>query len=125
MSLLLKAIAIYRTTLPAEAINHDSTVFQRSDLPVGSIVAEDEEGNFYLYTAPFTQDSHKKRSWPQRVGGVIPLWRDYWIFAAATRCRLDKYLVDLQNRTWPAGKAYPHVSPNTVALYNAGLEVVA
>lgn len=124
MSLRLNAVAVYRTTRPAEAVDYNSVVFQRDDLPVGSIVAEDVEGNFYLWTSPVFKGLHKKGSWPQKTGGTISLWRDHWASASATREQMNRYLSDLKEKAWPEGTVYPHVASDSVALFNSGLTII-
>lgn len=119
MSLQLQAVHIYSTHLPAISQSHNGGKCVREDLPINSIIAEDAEGNFYLYQGFMLGDKMhlKTSSWSKPKNGVMPLWRDYWVALSADRKQMAMYLAE--------GLAlHPKVSPHNAAFYNAGLKTI-
>lgn len=68
---------VYRTTGPAAALGHDGKEYTNLNIPTGTLVAQDEAGNWYLYRGANGGGiddfgSEYDRCWPKR------LFRDYW-----------------------------------------------
>lgn len=80
MSRHIKAKAIYSLEEDAQILGHDGQLKVNPDGLKGTILCEDFDGEWYLFSFSFKNDGEWQhaRSWPRKESGVIMLWRDYW-----------------------------------------------
>jgi hypothetical protein len=76
----LYARAIYVTTGPAIAPNHDGMPFVNPDVPVGSVLAYDDEGNLFQRRSEYDYMPSFRAAWPRPDNrGRVRSHRDYWL----------------------------------------------
>lgn len=68
---------VYLTTGPATSTNHDGEPWENPDLPVGTLLAEGVDGEWYRYRHPERVFGFV-RSFGFTRSNRIKLFRDYW-----------------------------------------------
>jgi hypothetical protein len=118
MSVYLAVTKFYITTKITRSVNHDGSWYVREDLPIGTVIALDADGNLYIPSSEYSGHMHRECV----NGGVFKssvhqLYRDNWMYAGTGVDQMLVYLAANQ-------PLHRRTSPHDAALFNAGLEPI-